>query len=363
MAPESRRAAPSLKDELLYRTSRFEFFQAVRLFHRIWSDRAPVGGDGDPGAEVLRFRSDMSPAFPGSDVAEASPPDGVNPGELLVKFMGVATPASFGSMPRRYAEEMRRQVREKNAAPRDFIDLFNHRFISLFYRAWERHQPAVLHEGGRSNSFERALYGVLGLGTEGLSNRLPVDDRMLISRAGLLAMRPLSASAMESLIRSVFEVDVHIEQFIPAGYEIEGDDQNSLGIANTCLNEDLYLGVEIVLIHSKFRVRVGPLGFSEYREFLPDRPAFRSLAQLVRFATGEGRDVDAQLVLEAAEVPALQLGGPEEAPCRLGWSSWLGDKEFVEPVDDAIFDLEASCELPAVPQLEGDGSGLMEVSP
>jgi type VI secretion system protein ImpH len=355
--------APSLKEELLQRTGRFEFFQAVRLFHRIWSDRAPVGGDGDPRAEVLRFRSDLSPVFPGSDVREASAPGSLDPGGLLVTFFGVATPASFGSLPRRYAEEVRQQVREKNAAPRDFLDLFNHRFISLFYRAWERHQPAVLHEGGRGNPFERALYGILGLGTEGLSNRLPVDDRMLISRAGLLAMRPLSASAMESLIRSVFEADVHIEQFIPAGYEIEEDDQNRLGIVNTCLNEDLYLGGEIVLIHSKFRVRVGPLDFSEYREFLPDRPAFRSLAQLVRFATGEGRDVDAQLVLEAAEVPALQLGGSQEGPCRLGWSSWLGGRDFVEPVDDAIFDLETSRELPAMPQLEGNGSGLMEVSP
>ena len=76
-----------------------------------------------------------------------------------------------------------------------------------------------------------------------------------------------------------------------------------------------------------------------YQEFLPHRPTFRSLAQVVRFAVEEGLEFDLQLVLKAAEVPPLRIGEPEETSPRLGWSTWLASESFEEPADDACFDV------------------------
>ena len=340
MDSESGRDSASLRELLLERTGRFEFVQAVRLFRAIWPEREPVGYDSDPRAEVLRFHSSVSNVFAASEVADAKAPDAKGPGELTVNFLGVATPGIYGTLPRRYAEELRYQARNKNRAPLDFFDIFNHRLVSLFYRALEKSRLVLSYEGRSGSAFERALYSVLGLGTPGLRGRMPLDDRMLVARAGLLSMRPMPAIGLAGVIRSLFAQPVEIEQFIPQRYEIEVDDQNRLGMANSRLGEDLYVGSEITLVQSKFRVRLGPLGREAYERFLPDQPAFRTLMEVVRLAVGDAMDFELQLVLRAEDVTPLRLhavGGS-----RLGWTSWLLTAPFEEPADDARFDPESA---------------------
>ncbi len=338
MGPKGGRDPASLRDLLIEKTGRFEFLQAVRLFQRIWDDREPVGREADPDREVVRFRSDVSSVFPGRDVQEAVSPDADGPGQLTVCFMGVATPASWGALPRRYAEELRYQERNKNPAPRAFFDIFNHRFISLFYRVGEKTRPVLAYESGRQSAFERAFYAILGLGTAGLQGRLALDERMLVSRAGLLAMRPMPAVALEEAIRSVFRQPAAIEQFVPEHYQIEPDDQNRLGEVNTRVGEDLYLGEKITLVQSKFRVRLGPLTRDAYDGFLPGRLGFRSLMDLVRFGAGDEFDFELQLALRAEDIVPLRVGEPEDGSPQLGWTSWLITDPLEEPRDDAMFD-------------------------
>lgn len=340
MDSESGRDSASLKELLLERTGRFEFVQAVRLFRAIWPEREPVGYDSDPRAETVRFHSSVSNVFAASEVMAAEAPAAGDPGKLTVTFMGVATPGIYGTLPRRYAEELRYQARNKNRAPLEFIDIFNHRLVSLFYRALEKSRLVLSYEGRSGSAFERALYSVLGLGTPGLRGRMPLDDRMLVARAGLLSMRPMPAIGLASVIRSMFAQPVEIEQFVPQSYEIEVDDQNRLGTANSRLGEDLYVGSKITLLQSKFRVRLGPLGREAYESFLPDQPAFRTLMEVVRLAVGDVMDFELQLVLRAEDVAPLQLSAVGGS--RLGWTSWLLTERFEEPADDARFDRKSA---------------------
>jgi type VI secretion system protein ImpH len=338
MAPEGGRETPSLKDQLFEHTERFDFVQAVRVLARLYPERATVGGDADPSDEVVRFVSDLSSAFPRSEVQGARPADDHGPPRLTVNFMGVATPQSFGSLPRRFAEEIRQLVRDRQPALRDFLDLFNHRLISLFLRARERHHPLVDYERGAQGTFARALAAVLGVATPGLTSRLALDDHALFARAGLLSLRPMPAVALESLVSSVFGVPAEIQPFRAATHCIEADDRNRLGLANSRLGEDLFLGEEIVLVESRFRARVGPLDLSAYEALLPDRAGHQKLADLLRFATRGELDFDVQLVLAAAETPVVRLGAGEAARGRLGWSSWLASERAAgEPRDDAVF--------------------------
>jgi type VI secretion system protein ImpH len=338
MAAESGREAPSLKDQLFEQTERFDFVQAVRVLARLYPDRAPVGGDVDPADEVVRFRSDLALSFPRSEVQQAQPGDDYDPARLVVNFMGIATPASFGSLPRRYAEEIRALVRERNPALRDFLDLFNHRLVSLFLRARERNHPVIHVERGTQSVFGKALAAILGIATPGLAGRLAVDDHALYARAGLLALRPLPAAALEAVVASVFGVPAEVEPFHPARCAIEPEDQNRLGLANARLGQDLFVGSEIVLVESRFRLRLGPLVMADYAALLPDQPGHRRLADLVRFATRGELDFDVQLVLAAEEVPALRIASGAEAAGQLGWSSWLGTARPHEtPRGDAVF--------------------------
>jgi type VI secretion system protein ImpH len=352
MAAQSRRDTAPLKERLFSEPAGFEFFQAVRLMYKLRGGMAPVGGDADPGDEAIRFRSSTDFSFPPGDLraVKAREPGGVD--ELVVNFMGVASPGSFGSLPVAYTEEIHRQERDfKNPALREFLDLFNHRLVSLFYRAWERSRPQVLHDLGRPSTFEAALRAVVGLEGEGLDGRLPFDDRALLSRSGLLAMRPAPALAIEAVVESLFEIPAVIEQFVAAWYDIDPADRSRLGAANARLGVDLNLGTQICLAQPTFRVRVGPMAWERFESLLPGTEGFRMLSSVVRLAAGVEFDFQFRLVLEAEDVPETRLGG-DAVPSRLGRTTWLRTQPFERDADDALFEPSLLLESPPAPQEE-----------
>lgn len=334
MAAESGRAANPVARDLFEEPESFAFHQAVRLLGRMWPDRRSVGGDADPAEEVVRFVSDVSFSFPTSDLAGLEAPgEAGGQARMKVAFMGAATPNSVGSLPLTYAEDILDLERQRNFALRAFLDLFNHRFVSLFYRAWEKQRPGVSYERGESGTLERVLFALAGMGTEGLRGRLPFRDHALLSRAGLLARRPASACAIERVVRGYFGVPVRVEQFQARWYPIGASDQNRLGEANSRLGTDLFAGEEVLLGQFAFRLRIGPLAWEAYQDFLPSGGAFAPLRELVRLATSEEFDFEIQLVLQREEAPECALGGER---VRLGWTTWIVSGERDRDPDDVV---------------------------
>src|SRR5262249_12578067 len=145
MAASGRGAAPGLEDLLFGHPYEFSFFQAVRLLTRLHPDRSPVGLDAMPSSEIARFRAHLSMDFPASQIQSmlrAEPQS--NPATMTVTFMGLTGP--LGVLPWHYTELLIKLETEKNPGLKDFFDLFNHRWISLFYRAWEKHRFFVPYE-------------------------------------------------------------------------------------------------------------------------------------------------------------------------------------------------------------------------
>lgn len=93
----------------------YEFFQAVRLLTLAFRDRSPVGGDADPDREVARFLGDVSLAFPFADVPTVEEGKGDAPSRMTVSFFGIATPASWGSLPTCYTELILERGRSRTA--------------------------------------------------------------------------------------------------------------------------------------------------------------------------------------------------------------------------------------------------------
>jgi type VI secretion system protein ImpH len=336
MATESRRTLPAVGERLYEHPAAFEFFQAVRLLRRIRGGRGGVG-ELDPGDEIVRFRSAVSLAFPRADITELHRAgDGEPAARMTVGFMGMATPGSFGALPLCYTRETLEQEDQKNPALRDFFDLFNHRALSLFYRAWEKHCLPVQHESGDAPFFERALFGLAGLGTPGLRDRCAFDDHALLSRGGLLGMSPIPATALRGVLESYFQVPVEIEQFVPTWYEIDEGEQNRLGQRGSRLGEDLFLGGRVRLVQFKFGVRLGPLDWDGYQEFFPVAQGFRALVDMVRLASTPDLDFEVRPVLRAEDVPPLKLEREPKRACRLGWSTWLASEAPARDANDAV---------------------------
>jgi type VI secretion system protein ImpH len=334
MASEGGMEAPPVGLEELARLledepTSFGFFQAVRVLERLAPERAPVGNFGDPADEVVRFAVNPATSFPASEVYSLSGLGGDQPARMVTNFLGLTGPQ--GVLPLHYSQLVAERNRARDTALRDFLDLFHHRVLSLFYRAWARHH-------GEANPLADHLLDLLGLGTGSLTERLSLPHEQLLNHVGLLGPQGRSAVALEELIETFFDVPTRVEQFVGGWYPIEKETQCSLGDelgASSQLGLGAVVGDEIWDPQARVRIRIGPLPRARYEEFLPSGSAFRELEALTDFFVGGHFDFELQLVLARDEVPATMLGSDDPPP--LGWATWLHTRPLARDPDEVVF--------------------------
>jgi type VI secretion system protein ImpH len=311
----------------------FGFFQAVSLLERMRPDRAPVGQFSDPRREAARFGAYPTLAFPASDIQEID--WSADPPLVMVNFMGLT--GAQGVLPRVYTELIEERGRMQDRSLRDFLDLINHRLISMFYRAWTHHRLTA-----EPRRFEEAMISLVGLGTPGLERRLSVEDDSLMYYCGLLALQPRSAAALEQLLEDYFRVPVEVVQFVGAWYRLDPDSicrMEERGRLADQLGFGAVVGDEVWNQQSRVRIRLGPLTMQQYDQFLPGRLGNRRLRDLTRFFSRGELDFDAQLILRREDVPECRV--TESSPEQLGWTTWMKTKpSFPRNPEDTIVALD-----------------------
>jgi type VI secretion system protein ImpH len=171
------------------------------------------------------------------------------------------------------------------------------------------------------------------------------DDEAFLYYGGFFAHYPRNALSLEGMLADYFEQSVRVLQFQGQWLYLSRDDQSALPNAempeglNCQLGRNVIVGERVWDVEGKFRVQLGPLGFDDFRRFMPNGDALLPLSQMIRAYGGPQFDFDVQPVLKAAEAPWCQLGGDGAAPARLGWNTWVRCKEFVNDVDDAVFSI------------------------
>jgi len=324
-----------MKDSIFEAGHRFEFFEAVRVLRRLYPDREPIGGEADPGREVARFDARVSLSFPASQIQEVRPGEGENPQpQVTVNFMGLTGP--LGVLPHRYTELLIQRIWLRDRTLKDFLDIFNHRLVSLFYRAWEKYRLAATYEQGGDDRITYYLRAFIGMATAGLTQRLALEDQGLLLYAGLFNQQPRSASALEGILRDFFGCPSQVIQFQGRWVRLGSENETRLGVRNTILGVETVLGAQIWDRQSKFRIRMGPLSFEKFDGFLPGARAHDQVMQLARLFAGNEYDFDLQLILSAPEVPACRLASGGAGRTRLGWSTWLKTQDFCCDAADTI---------------------------
>jgi type VI secretion system protein ImpH len=343
VAAPGRRTDPSLEEILFESGYEFEFFQAARLLARMSPGRRPVGGTAKPQEEFARFGARLSMAFPPSAVHDIERvPDSSEPPRVTVAFFGLT--GTQGVLPFCYTEWMLERSAAKDDTPVAFFDLFNHRLVSLFYRAWEKYCPPVLYELGAArrqqpDPFTHSLYDFIGMGTAGLRGRMRVQDESLLLYAGLIAQTPHSAGALRGILRDYFGVPVEIDQCVGDWYALDEADRCYLSddLERNQLAVGAFLGEQVWNQQGRFRIRVGPLSLAGYLDFLPHGRAMEKLVEWTRFFEGSALAFDVQLSLRAREVPYCRLDDEGADAPRLGEMAWLKTREFVTDAADAVF--------------------------
>lgn len=352
MATSRRRQSFTVIERLRREPYRFDFFQSVRLLERAAvidgdsSARETVAGSAPPSREMVRFRAQSSLSFIGSDVLkieQGDSPDTEHSGSALkqwqmeVGFAGLA--GSQGVMPYYLTELVQRELREKNTALRDFLDVFNHRHISLLYQAWHKYQLPVNYERQRlrrerdPDLFSHALAALSGLGTSEMRYRMPVPDEALLGMAGHLSRQQCSAAALASMIRQHFGLEVTIEQFRGQWDELPEDVLCRLpgpgypqGVNNR-LGTNAVLGTQCFQAQNKFRVVVEPLAYEQFMTISPGSEKLEALKSFIQFSAGVEMDFEISVTLFTDQVAPVQLVDEPGAQPLLGWNAHMAGEQ------------------------------------
>ena len=304
------------------------FFQAVRLLERIYPERNPVGLFVSPSTEVVQFSSVPTLSFPASEIQDLQSGKDGQP-RLSVNFMGLC--AAVGALPNAYTEFLLERARAKDHGPGDFFDIFNHRMISLFYRGWQKYRFYIAYErtGASDDLISGRLLDLIGLGTENLTHRMDIADDACLYYAGLLSQRRPTAQGLKQLLGDYFDVPVSVEQFTGTWRRLPPDNRTFLrdtGAFCERLGMGTIVGDEAWDQHGTVTIRLGPLSFARYLEFLPGARANVELQAWLRLYTNREFDFVIRLVLERDEVPRMNLGEDGIGASRLGLVSWVKNR-------------------------------------
>jgi type VI secretion system protein ImpH len=373
MASADGRERDSVNRELFRAPYRFDFFQAVRLLEHHLREQTRRGGARDshpaehgvgrdvhPMDEVVRFRAHASLGFPAGALSEVrlvaqSSKSSLrgHPPEMVVTFMGLTGPN--GVLPRHYTELLLQRIRERDYALRDFLDLFNHRLISLFYRAWEKYRLPITYEraalddpAGQPDLTTNGLYCLVGMGTNELRGRLETDDEVFLHYSGHFAHFPRSALALETLLAEYLDMPVQVLQCQGQWLHLDPDDQALMPSWREPRGRNNQLGVSLVVgervweVQSKFRLRIGPLSWRQFRTLMPNGRSLRPLCEVTRTYVGPTLDFDVQPVLRFDEVPPCRLSSDAEEGPYLGWNTWMPSATSLSARhrDDAVFGID-----------------------
>jgi len=303
---------------------RFEFFQAVRLLEKLRPERKSVGDTALPNEEVARFRSRVAMDFPSSEIQEIREIyDGARETstlEVIQNFMGLV--GVSGVLPTHYTELSLDRIRHRDTSLWAFLDIFTHRAVSMFYRAWAKYRFPIGYERG-NDVFTNFLFDIAGLGTDKIRGQMAVDDEALLPYAGLISQKPHSKNAIENIVSDHFGIRVKISQFFGQWLRLSETDVTRIGGQNSVLGVNAIAGSNVWDQQSKFRLTLGPLTFKQFQAFLPNGTGNGPLRSIVRFMVGLEFDFDVQLSLLGKQVPGTVLTTRAARKPMLGWTSFL----------------------------------------
>ncbi|TVP60213.1 MAG: type VI secretion system baseplate subunit TssG [Halomonadaceae bacterium] len=295
------------------------FREVWRIERQIGGQRSPwhrVGHDGWPQQELVRFRTSRHMGFPGQDLVKGRLEDtgtGVSKAELTLDCLGLT--GARGALPAHYTELVLSQLRSRSPALGDFLDLFNHRLLSLFYRSWEKTRPAVQQERDPDDVFTGILRALTGC-----------SEDWEIYYGAALARGPRSQSQIQAVLQDLTAMEVTVCPLQGGWQGVNPEDQTRLPDRQRPQGQYARLG-EALLGQRSWMADQGagivfhPENATQLADLLPGGRYSEAVGQLTSKMVGQ-MSIRWRLQADASQLPGTTLGRQG----RLGSDSFISSR-------------------------------------
>lgn len=316
----------ALEEALRDRPFDFEFFEAMRRLECAYPEHPRLGHSTKPAEDPVRLAHAATLEFPARSIERFEPAADGSPGRLHGLFLGLFGPN--GPLPLHLTEHaVDRQRNAKDPTLVAFADIFHHRMLSLFYRAWADAQPTVQFDRPEQDRFRTYVGALIGMATPQLEGRDALPDQYKRFFAGRLVAQARNAEGLKGFLEHYFGVAVQVIEFVVGWMQLPADAHLRMGGGMASMGRNAMLGAQVRGAQQRFRLRIGPLGLNEFNRFLPGGDALGELVAAVKLYVGAEKGWDVQLVLKKEDVPTTQLGQSG----RMGFGTRMG--RYAKPVD------------------------------
>lgn len=352
MKPQDFPNIDPLVASLLARAPRMSFMQLCRLLEVRAPDRPGFGTRDTPEHEPVRFGSWPRAGFPAGEVAaidfgdESGEAGSPSPPTVRTAFMGLY--GVDAAIPSHMIDDI--VLREEgHEVVESFLDRFNHRFVTLLYRAWKKYRYPESFRSGGMDAHSRNLLCLVGFGWGEKPQRAGLPDSRMLALLGLLTQKTRTSEGLAGVIAlAVPRADVRVDEFFPA---LTGTGEPrpltshpsariSRDSARSGLGGGYVLGRRLAYRSRAVRVTLRPDTAQQAHDLLPGAWLHGELMAFVRLYVGVKADVHLRMQVSSRIAPLPTIGMASAGPApRLGWTTVLpADEERIVNVQLGVYE-------------------------
>lgn len=337
MASADRSAANHLINRISEEPYKYDFFRLMRHLQSAYRDNPRFGNGTRLKHDSIRLRQEVSLKFASSTVTRLDKHENTDKVDIYTLCFGLW--GANGPMPHELTQYVIDRIHhDKDTAIADFADIFHHRLLTLFFKAWADAQKAVDYDRPEDAHFPRFLNSFSGLGMPGFANRDSIPDRSKAFYSGHLSSSTQHGSGLQSILEDYFEIKTELETFVGHWMELPKDCCCRLGESESTglMGQNIIVGEQVWDRQLKFRIVMGPMDQSDYQRMLPGKQAYAMIKDWVSLYTNQVLFWDLQLILKAEGAKPVSLGESGQ----LGWTTWLMTGSLEEDSKDLILNPE-----------------------
>lgn len=292
----------SVIDELFKVPTAFELVQSTRLLRH-----TPYQQQLKYWADDFKFESSLELNFPKTEIESLDIEDHkVRLTNLMVGLTGMQ-----GALPYTYTNKVKQASRKQRKDVVKFLGLFNHKLTAQYVDACLSYNLPIRYEIEPENDYLKILHALNGY-VSSQHQQTELDD-YFAEFAGLMQGQNNTAHALKTMLSSVFQQRVAVEEFIEEKFILPDDQRTTLGGKNpSLLGINTFCGESIKQIDGKIEIQIGPLNRKTYLQFLPNQKLSLKLKSLLQSWCSPTLLVDVRLILDKQEMQPICLSSQHQ---------------------------------------------------